>query len=137
MPMTIRIASRSPLWAAVSAILLFLAAAIALDAAGPVFWQTSSRTEFLKGDVEDLSVDSDGRLLIGPAMQAVCDTNAPFLWATVPGADGSLYVGTGNEGKVLHIDKTGKASVFYDSPELEVHALALAPGGGLYVGTSP
>jgi hypothetical protein len=27
--------------------------------------------------------------------------------------------------------------VFFDSQELEVHAIALAPGGGIYVGTSP
>ena len=27
--------------------------------------------------------------------------------------------------------------MFYDSTEMEVHALAPAPGGGLYVGTSP
>ena len=31
----------------------------------------------------------------------------------------------------------GKGAVFFDAEELEVHALALAPGGGLYVGTSP
>jgi hypothetical protein len=135
--MTTPIAPRSPRWAAAAAAALFLLAGLVVRAAGPVFWQTSSRSEFLKGDVEDLSIDSDGRLLLGPAMQVVQDTNAPFLWAIVPGENGSLYVGSGNEGKVYHIDAAGKASVFYDSPELEVHALAAAPGGGLYVGTSP
>ncbi len=135
--MTTRIAPRSPRWAAVAATILFFLAGLGARAAGPVFWQTSSRTEFLKGDVEDLSIDSDGRLLLGPAMQVVHDTNAPFLWAIVPGLDGSIFVGSGNEGKVYRIDASGGASVFYDAPELEVHALAPAPGGGLYVGTSP
>ena len=32
---------------------------------------------------------------------------------------------------------TASGSVFYDSTEMEVHALAPAPNGGLYVGTSP
>ena len=32
---------------------------------------------------------------------------------------------------------TASLSTFFDSAELEVHALARAPGGGLYVGTSP
>ena len=51
--------------------------------------------------------------------------------------DGSLFVGTGNEGKVFRVDPQGKGSLFFDSAELEVHALAPAPNGGLYVGTSP
>jgi hypothetical protein len=116
---------------------LFLLLGLSAHAAGPVFWQTSARSEFLKGDVENLSIDNDGRLLLGPAMRLVHDSNAPFLWAIVPGPDGSLYLGSGNEGKVYRIDKAGKASVFFDAPELEVHALAAAPGGGLYVGSSP
>jgi len=135
--MTTRIAPRLPRRAAMAASILFFLAGLAAQAAGPVFWQTSSRTEFLKGDVEDLSIDSDGRLLLGPDMQVVHDTNSPFLWAIVPAPDGSVYVGSGNEGKVYRVDASGSASVLYDAPELEVHALALAPGGGLYVGTSP
>ena len=62
---------------------------------------------------------------------------SPFLWAIVPGTDGSLFVGTGNEGKVFRIDAQGKGSSFFDAAELEAHALAPAPDGGLYVGTSP
>ena len=46
------------------------------------------------------------------------------------------YAGSGNEGQVYRVDPSGR-TVFFDSEELEVHALAPAPGGGLYVGTSP
>jgi len=35
------------------------------------------------------------------------------------------------------VDADGKGSLFFDAPELEAHALAPAPDGGLYVGTSP
>ena len=48
-----------------------------------------------------------------------------------------MFVGTGNEGKVFRVDQQGKGTVFFDAPELEVHALAAAPNGGLYVATSP
>ena len=34
--------------------------------------------------------------------------------------DGSLFVGTGNEGKVFRIDAEGRGSLFFDSAELEV-----------------
>ena len=65
------------------------------------------------------------------------ETSAPFLWSIVAGADGTLWAGSGNEGKVLKIARDGKVTTFFDAPELEVHAIAAAPNGGLYVATSP
>ena len=91
----------------------------------------------LKGDVEDLSIDSDGRVFLGPSASLVAETSAPFLWTVMSGPDGSLWAGSGNEGKVLKVAKDGKLTTFFDAAELEVHAIAAAPNGGLYVGTSP
>ena len=103
----------------------------------PKFFQAATQADFLKGDVENLSIDSNGQLTLGPTTELVYETSAPFLWSMVPAADGALFVGTGNEGKVFRIDAQGKGSLFFDSTELEAHALAPAPNGGLYVGTSP
>jgi sugar lactone lactonase YvrE len=106
-------------------------------AATPTFWQVSNQAEFAKGDVENLSIDSFGRLTLGPAATSIYETSAPFLWSMVSGPDGALYVGSGNEGQVYRIDASGKGSVYFDAEEIEVHALAVAPGGVLYAGTSP
>src|SRR5262245_32774510 len=108
-----------------------------LTASTPTFWTVSTQADFLKGDVEDLSIDSDGRMFPGPSASLLAETAAPFLWTVVSAPDGSLFAGTGNEGQVLKIGKDGKLSVFFDASELEVHALAPAPNGGLFVGTSP
>jgi hypothetical protein len=105
--------------------------------AGPGFWQAATQADFLRGEVDQLSVDEHGRLTLGPELTRVHDAAAPFIWAGVTGADGSLYLGTGNDGKVIRVDRNGQSSVFYDSTEMEVHALAAAPGGGLYAATSP
>src|SRR5688572_18301711 len=110
---------------------------VVLVAATPTFWTVSSQADFLKGDVEDLSIDSDGRMFLGPAASVLGETSAPFLWSIVAGADGALWAGSGNEGKVLKIARDGKVTTFFDTPELEVHAIASAPQGGLYVATSP
>ncbi len=110
---------------------------VRLDASTPKFFSVSNQADFLKGDVENLSIDSNGRLMLGPATELVYETSAPFLWSVVPGADGSLFIGTGNEGKVFKVDAQGKGTLFFDSSELEAHALAAAPDGGLYVATSP
>ena len=116
---------------------VFLAFALIADASSSKFFQAATQNDFLRGDVENLSVDSQGRLVLGPATELVYETSAPFVWALAPGADGSAFAGTGNEGKVFRIDAQGRGSVFFDSAELEVHALAPAPNGGLYVSTSP
>jgi hypothetical protein len=114
-----------------------LALSVALAAATPTFWTVSTQADFLKGDVEDLSIDSDGRMFPGPSASLLAETAAPFLWTVVAGADGTLWAGSGNEGQVLKVAKDGKLTTFFDAQELEVHALAAAPDGGLYVGTSP
>src|SRR6202163_3100058 len=110
---------------------------VSMHASSSKFFQAATQPEFLKGDVENLSIDNQGRLMLGPAAELVYETSAPFLWSVSAGSDGSLFVGTGNEGKVFRIDQQGKGSIFFDAPELEVHALAPAPNGGLYVATSP
>src|SRR3954453_6540147 len=114
-----------------------LAATTLLSASAPTFWTVSTQADFLKGDVDNLSIDSDGRIFLGPAAAQVAETSAPFLWTILAGSDGTLWAGTGNEGQVLKIARDGKTSTFFDAAEMEVHALAPAPGGGLYVGTSP
>jgi hypothetical protein len=108
-----------------------------LSASTPTFWTVSTQADFLKGDVTDLSIDADGRVFLGPSTAQLAETSAPFLWTLVAGPDGTLFAGTGNEGKVLKLGRDGKTSDFFDAPEMEVHALAPAPNGGLYVGSSP
>ena len=63
--------------------LLVCFAAVAGHAALPTFWQVSTGSEFLQGDVENLSIDPYGRLTLGPAIAPVYESTAPFLWALV------------------------------------------------------
>jgi len=122
--------------------LVLLAAVLAaasgiLSASAPTFWTVATQADFLKGDVDNLSIDSEGRVFLGPATTQIAETSAPFLWTVLAGRDGIMWAGTGNEGQVLKIARDGKTSTFFDASEMEVHALAPAPNGGLYVGTSP
>jgi sugar lactone lactonase YvrE len=115
---------------------LLLASGTVLRGALPTFWRVATEADFLKGEVENLSVDAFGRLELGPSTQSVYETSAPFLWTTAA-ADGSIFIGSGNEGQVYRVDRAGRGTVFFDAEELEVHAIVPAPGGGLFVGTSP
>lgn len=122
---------------ALAAASIIALALVGLHASSPKFFQATTQADLLKGEVDNLSVDSHGQLMLGPATELVHETSAPFLWSMVSEPDGTLFIGTGNEGKVFRVDPQGKGSLFFDSTELEVHALALAPGGGLLAGTSP
>src|SRR4051812_40680680 len=82
-------------------------AALSLQASSPKFFQAATQSDFLKGDVENLSIDSHGQLTLGPATELVFETSAPFLWSMLAESDGSIFVGTGNEGKVFRIDPQG------------------------------
>jgi hypothetical protein len=105
--------------------------------ATPGFWHAATQADFLRGEVEQLSIDEHGRLMLGPEIRRLHEAGVPFVWTMLPGPDESVFLGTGNEGKVVRVDRAGVGSVFFDSSEMEVHALADAPSGGLYVGTSP
>jgi hypothetical protein len=126
----------SVLSVAVLAVLSVVLSAV-LSAAMPTFWTVATQADFLKGDVQDLSIDSDGRVFLGPSTSLLAETAAPFLWTVIAGNDGTLWAGSGNEGKVLKLGKDGKVATFFDANELEVHAIAPGPNNSLYVATSP
>src|SRR4029078_12890556 len=91
-----------------------LAATAVLSASAPTFWTVSTQADFLKGDVDNLSIDSDGRICLGPATTQTAETSAPFLWTILAGPDGTLWAGTGNEGQVLKIGHDGTTSNFFE-----------------------
>ena len=105
-------------------------------AAGPQFFRLEGAKDFLEGELDGLSVDALGRLRLGPAPRPLCDASAPNAWVVARDAAGTLYLGTGNDGRVMKVS-SGKASLLFDADELEVHALAVGPDGRVYAGTSP
>jgi hypothetical protein len=119
-----------------AACLVLLAAAATLRAAGPQSWRLEGTRAFLNGDLTGLALDSEGRLRLGVSPRPLFDPESPNAWCIARDGAGALYVGTGNEGRVIRVEGT-KGSVFYDAAELEVHAIAVGPDGRVYVGTSP
>lgn len=123
----------SRLWMAAAA----LAAVVTLTAraAGPTRWEISSTEQWMAGRSEQVAIERDGRITLGPVVTVLHEEPSPALWTALAAPNGTVYVGTGNEGKVLAWKK-GAASVFWDSEQLQVHALAWH-GDALLAGTSP
>jgi hypothetical protein len=102
----------------------------------PQFLRISTMRDFLDGDVEGLSVDSSGRLSLAPAAATGPDLGAPAVWTLAVDAQGVLYAGTGNDGKILKIENR-TVQTFYDAPEPEVQVLLTGPDGRLFAATNP
>jgi hypothetical protein len=120
----------------VGLIVMLVCSAAAL-AVTPQFWENFSQEDLLKGNLKNVSLTSEGRLLFAPAYDLVYDTGQPYIFSMVRGKAGNLYVGTGDTGKVFKIDPQGKGSLYFQSKELDIFALALDSNDTLYVGTSP
>lgn len=119
------------------AVIAAAALGVLLDASTPRFFRAGTPAEFLRGDLQQLAVDSRGQLQLGPSMDLLHETAAPFLWSVIDAGGGALLLGTGSEGRVFRLDGQGNATLFFDAPELEVHAMAPARDGGVFVATSP
>ena len=109
-----------------------------LPADGPRFWTTGSRSEFMGGEFENVSLLADASLCLAPGIELTTDTGEQFIWSMVAGKDGSVYLATGHEGRVLKISASGAdTTTVYDALEPEVMALAVNSAGDLFIGTSP
>lgn len=128
------------LWPAIGAFAL-VALAANLYAVETKFWQQNDQSDFEKGSFDNVSLRSDGRLLLAPSTREVFDSSVPYLWSAVSDSNGNLYVGGGGSGsghcKIFEIPRDGKAKTFAELDGLEVHALALDKQGQVFAATDP
>ena len=108
-----------------------------LIGASPTFWRVSTQAEFLRGDVESLSVDADGHLVLSPVTDEFFDPTAPMLWSLAGASDGALWVGSGNDGRLYRVESDGAGRVVFDADELDIHAVVAGDEGAVFAATSP
>src|SRR5436305_10865063 len=103
----------------------------------PAVWETSGRTELLKGDARGISISDTGVLMLAPKLTEVFNTQQTYVWSSAIDNQGNVFVGTGHDGKIYRIPASGSGALLYDAPELDVTALAVGGDGVLFAGTSP
>ena len=84
-----------------------------------------------------LSITRDGRLILGPKFDTVFSSDQAQIWSVATAPDGSLYLGTGNRGRLLKVDPAGNGTVVWSSDQPEIFAVAVDRAGVVYAGTSP
>ena len=93
--------------------------------------------DFLRGRMSGLSLTRDGRLVLGPKLDTLFTSDQPEIWSVARAADGSLYLGTGNRGRLFKLDSSGRNSLVWTADQPEIFAVAVDSKGVVYAGTSP
>src|SRR5215213_376062 len=117
--------------------ILFTFLVLPAHAGQPVVWETTGRSELLKGDSRGVSISDTGVLMLAPKLTEVFNTQQTYVWSSAIDPQGNVILGTGHDGKIYKISSAGSGSLLYDAPELDVTALAIARDGAVYAGTSP
>jgi sugar lactone lactonase YvrE len=105
--------------------------------AEPSIWSVNSREDALKGNSKGVTINDNGSISLAPKISEVFNTGQPFIWASAYDKSGNFFLGTGGDGKIFKVDQGGKGTLFYDSTELNVSALATSSDGSVFAGTSP
>ena len=121
--------------ATISALLFILL--IPVQAGQPAIWETSGRTELLKGDARGVSISDTGVLMLSPKLNEVFNTQQTYVWSSAVDNQGNVYLGTGHDGKTFKISAAGAGALLHDAAELDVTALAVGRDGAVFAGTSP
>jgi sugar lactone lactonase YvrE len=117
--------------------LLSALAACVCAAATTAVWEIDGYQDFLRGRMSGLSITPDGRLMLGPKLDTFFSSDQPQIWSVAQAPDGSLYLGTGNRGRLMKVDGAGKGSVAWSADQPEIFAVAVDRAGVVYAGTSP
>lgn len=118
------------------AVALLAVTTLSAAAVTPQTWSTTSAEEFLSGDFEKgFAVTAKGELKPGPVIRKLVSIDDPFVLSQATESDGTVYLGTGNAGKVYRL-RGGKLEQIFKAEEPEIYALALGRGR-LYAASSP
>lgn len=64
------------------------------------------------------------------------ETKEAAVWSLLFGSEGSLYIGTGNKGRIFRRDSKGATNLLVELEDTHVRTLAMAPDGAVLAGTS-
>jgi sugar lactone lactonase YvrE len=120
----------------------FLVLAAACFATETKTWLQSDYADFQKGNRNNLSIRSDGRLSLAPKTSEIWDASSAYLWALARDSHGNLYAAGGPGARLYRIPVNGKPGKIADFDALEIHAIAIDSHNGdshdrVYAATAP
>jgi sugar lactone lactonase YvrE len=105
-------------------------------ASGPSFWTVATAADFLKGRSDGVYVSLEGVVTAGPALTNRLTATPGQVWSLAQGTDGTLWAGTGGDGRLLRIRGGQPEQTAFDAEESNLFAVAIA-GSRVYAASSP
>jgi hypothetical protein len=100
-------------------------------------WNHNSPGQYEKAKLNDAVVSSAGALRLSRRLRPLAALDVAHVWDVVEDQTGTLWVATGDEGKIFKVSPDGKVALTFTSEDSQVFCLALAPDGSIYAGTGP
>ncbi|MEP7214371.1 MAG: hypothetical protein ABI791_14940 [Acidobacteriota bacterium] len=120
-----------------AAVLLLTWLSVAALAGEPSVWTVNTRSEVVRGDARGVSIDANGAITLAPTLTEIFKTEQPYIWSSAIDARGTIYLGTGGDGRIFKVAAGGTGTLFSDLAELNITALAIGGGGELFAASSP
>jgi hypothetical protein len=111
--------------------------------AGTLLW-TAEQPEIFAVAVDEKGVayagtSPDGRVykIESGKVTEFFNPGEKYIWSLAAAPDGSLFVGTGDQGKIYRVAPNGKGEVYFESGQAHISALAIDSQGRLLAGSEP
>lgn len=109
---------------------------VSARASGPVFWTVATAADFLRGTSDGVYVSRDGVVTPGPQLTRRLTSAPAQVWSLAEAADGTLWAGTGGDGRLLRVRPGQPEETAFDADESNIFAVTAA-GSRVYAASSP
>src|ERR1700690_702822 len=106
------------------------------NAVGTRHWVLERGEDFKGGDLKGVAIDSNGKVRAGFDLSRVPIEGETVIWSALARADGSILLGTGNEGHLLEL-RGGRVKKLADSGALVITSLVEGWGSAVFAATLP
>jgi hypothetical protein len=120
-------------WATLFAALMTSNLALAV---GTRHWVLERAEDFKGGDLKGVAIDSSGKVKSGFDFGRVPVERESVIWSALPRPDGSILLGTANEGRLLEL-RNGQINKLAETHELVVTSLVEGWGHAVFAATLP
>lgn len=102
----------------------------------PRSWSTATAEEFLAGEISQIGLTATGSLVPAPGVVKLASIDDPFVLSQASGPGAQIFLGTGNNGRLYAVDRSGSLRELFRAPEPEIYAVVWH-NGAVYAATSP
>ena len=98
---------------------------------------TEGKGQFDGCELDGVTLTDEGKIILSVQLERKAELKEAQVWAVAADKSGTIYAGTGDEGKLYVLRPEAEPKVLYDSEEQQVHSVLVDNRDRLYIGTGP